>query len=122
MPPPSSTSNECSCLLLGVHFRTPPFGDLIVHSTFARQLLSTMAGQGDAESIPDRNDFTPAESIDSEFCNENDPLGIAEPTTSLLAPWPGSTFTIRSVSSGRVLTLLNGQIVLTQPSSQGSIY
>ena len=84
--------------------------------------------QADAESIPDCDDFTvytantPPETVVSESLNDNDPLGSAKPSTSLLVPWPGSTFIIRSASSGHVLTLLDGQIVLTQPGSRGSIY
>ena len=37
-------------------------------------------------------------------------------------PGPGFTFIIRSVSCGRVITLLNGQTVLTQPGGCGSIH
>lgn len=39
-----------------------------------------------------------------------------------LVLWPGSTFIIRSVSSGHVLTLLDRQIVLIQPGGRGFIY
>ncbi|KFY29347.1 hypothetical protein V493_02396 [Pseudogymnoascus sp. VKM F-4281 (FW-2241)] len=37
-------------------------------------------------------------------------------------PWPGSTFIIRSVSSGRVITLLNGDVELSAPGGRGSIH
>lgn len=37
-------------------------------------------------------------------------------------PGPGSTFIIRSVSCGRVITLVDGRIVLTQPGGRGSIH
>ncbi|KIX08704.1 uncharacterized protein Z518_03361 [Rhinocladiella mackenziei CBS 650.93] len=37
-------------------------------------------------------------------------------------PWPGSTFVIRSVSCGRVLTLLDGKIVLAHRDNRGSIH
>ena len=50
-----------------------------------------------------------------------DPLDDQEPSSSLV-PWPGSTFIIRSVSTGHVLTLLDGQVVLKKPGSRGSIY
>ncbi|KAG8531236.1 uncharacterized protein KY384_004594 [Bacidia gigantensis] len=40
----------------------------------------------------------------------------------LLVPWPGSTFLIRSVVSGNVITLLNGKVQLSKPGGQGSIY
>ena len=39
----------------------------------------------------------------------------------LLVPWPGSVFNIRCVSSGRLLILLNGQIVLTKSDDYGSV-
>lgn len=37
-------------------------------------------------------------------------------------PRPGFTFIIRSVSCGRVITLRDGQIVLTQPGGCGSVH
>ncbi|KAH8588121.1 hypothetical protein B0O99DRAFT_525690, partial [Bisporella sp. PMI_857] len=37
-------------------------------------------------------------------------------------PWPGSTFIIRSISSGHVITLLNGEVVLAPPGGRGSIH
>lgn len=37
-------------------------------------------------------------------------------------PCPGSTFIIRSTASGRVLTLLDGQVVLAAPGGRGSIH
>ncbi|KAI9720812.1 MAG: hypothetical protein M1812_002651 [Candelaria pacifica] len=43
------------------------------------------------------------------------------PNPSLI-PWPNSTFIIRSISSGHVLTLLGGRVVLTQPGNRGSIH
>lgn len=41
-------------------------------------------------------------------------------TSSFLVPWPGSTFIIRYVASGQVMTLLDGSIVLTRPGGRGS--
>ena len=64
---------------------------------------------------------TPPETIAPEPLNDQDPSGGAE-ATSYLVPWPGSTFIIRSVSSGHVITLLGGEIVLTQLGGRGSIY
>ncbi|KAL2044107.1 hypothetical protein ABVK25_012463 [Lepraria finkii] len=64
---------------------------------------------------------TPPESIATDVLNHQDPLGGAEPS-SYLVPWPGSTCIIRSVSSGHVITLLDGQIKLTQPGGRGSIH
>lgn len=67
---------------------------------------------------------TPPETVAADLLDDGDPLWDAEPDSSLV-PWPGSTFTIRSVSSGRVLTLLDGQIELIQPpllGGRGSIH
>ncbi|KAL9046133.1 MAG: hypothetical protein Q9214_000953 [Letrouitia sp. 1 TL-2023] len=64
---------------------------------------------------------TPPESIDT-FLGDRDTLNGTEPSSPFLVPWPGSTFIIRSVSSGKLLTLLDGQLVLAQPGSQGSIH
>ena len=64
---------------------------------------------------------TPPETVATDVPDHQDPLGGAEPS-SCLVPWPGSTYIIRSVSSGHVITLLDGQIVLTQPGGRGSIH
>ena len=61
---------------------------------------------------------TPPETVAAD---DYDSSGSAKPDFSLV-PWPGFTFIIRSVSSGDVLTLLEGQVVLTQPGGQGSIH
>ena len=37
-------------------------------------------------------------------------------------PWPGSTFMICCASSGRVITLRDGRVVLAEPGSWGSMY
>ena len=65
--------------------------------------------------------YTPSETITPDLLDEHDPLGGAEPS-SYLVPWPSSTFIIRAISSGHVLTLLDGQIILTQPGGHGSIH
>ena len=64
---------------------------------------------------------TPPETVVDNFLDNQDPLGGPAPSP-FLVPWPDSTFIIRSVSCGRVLTLLDGQITLTEQGSRGSIY
>lgn len=66
---------------------------------------------------------TPAETVAADMLlDELDPLGGASASSSSV-PWPGSTFIIRDTSSGQVLTLLDGQIVLTRPGGgRGSIH
>lgn len=64
--------------------------------------------------------FTPPQSFTTETPDDKDPLQGDATTESLLVPSPGSTFIIRSVLCGRVITLLDGQIVLISPGSLGS--
>ena len=64
---------------------------------------------------------TPPETVAADLLDDHDPLGGAE-QGSYLVPWPGSTFIIRSVPSGHVIALLDGQITLTQPGGPGSIH
>src|SRR2546421_11330502 len=63
---------------------------------------------------------TPPETESGDL-DDQDPLGGAHPS-SFSVPWPGSTFIIRSVSSGKVLTLLDGQVVLGLLGGRGSIH
>lgn len=76
----------------------------------------------DPSPVPDLDDdstdtivATPPESVVGDTLNDPNP-------TSASIPWPGSTFIIRSISSGRVITLLDGQIVLASPGGRGSIH
>lgn len=64
---------------------------------------------------------TPPTTIAADPQDDHDPLGGAEPH-SYLVPYPKSTFIIRSISSGHVITLLNGHIKLTKPGGRGSIH
>ncbi len=79
--------------------------------------------QIDSKLMSDRDDstiyttITPPETAAADILDHHDPFGSAEPSF-FLVPWPGSTFVIRSVSSGHVITLLDGQIMLTQPGDR----
>lgn len=65
---------------------------------------------------------TPPETIiDDNLLDTEDPL-TDNPLTSSSVPWPGSTFIIRSASSGKVLTLVDGKIILASAGSRGSIH
>jgi hypothetical protein len=64
---------------------------------------------------------TPPESVATDLLDDHDPCGGAKPSSSSV-PWPGSTFIIRSVSSGDVITLRDGQVVLDRPGSRGYIH
>ena len=83
--------------------------------------------QVDPKPIPDPDNSTvytaatPPETVAADFLDDHDPFGSAEPSSSSV-PWPGSTFIIRSVSSGHVITLLGGQILLARPGGRGSIH
>jgi hypothetical protein len=50
-----------------------------------------------------------------------DPLNGTYPD-AFSVPWPGSTFIIRSVSCGKVITLLEGKIMLAPLGGRGSIH
>ncbi|KAI9730606.1 MAG: hypothetical protein M1818_008088 [Claussenomyces sp. TS43310] len=77
----------------------------------------------DPESTPSSNDSrvrgaaTP-ESVAPDILDDHNPLGGAEPSAASV-PWPGSTFIIRSVSSGHIMTLRGGQIMLAQLGGRG---
>jgi hypothetical protein len=65
---------------------------------------------------------TPPETVaDDDFLNDEDPFSNTESSSSSV-PWPGSTFLIRCASSGHVITLLDGRIVLASPGNRGSIH
>ena len=77
-------------------------------------------GNPDPILEPD-DDSTISLATPTETTAADDPFGTTKPS-SFLVPWPGSTFIIRCVSSGQVITLLDGQTVLTQLGSRGSIH
>jgi hypothetical protein len=64
--------------------------------------------------------MTPPETV-ADFLEENDPLGTSKLSSSSV-PWPGSSFFIRSASSGHVLTLCDGQVMMLPPGGRGSIH
>jgi hypothetical protein len=82
--------------------------------------------QVDPKPIPDPDDSTvytattPPETVAADLLDDYDPLGGAKISSSSI-PWPGSTFMIRSVDSGQVITLLDGQILLAWQGGRGSI-
>ena len=86
-----------------------------------------VVNQDDPKPIPDQDsstictDITPPETVVTDPLNDHEMFGRAE-LSSLLVPWPGSIFIIRCVTSGRVITLLDGQIALNAPGGRGSIY
>ena len=59
------------------------------------------------------------ETAAGDLQDDADSIGSAKPSSSSV-PWPGSTFIIRSISSGLVITLKGGQIVLAEPGSGGN--
>jgi hypothetical protein len=66
--------------------------------------------------------FTPHTTVKNE---DHDSLeyGYDKPKTpSSSVPWPGSTFIIRCVSTGEVITLLKGEVVMARPGGPGSIH
>jgi hypothetical protein len=63
---------------------------------------------------------TTPESVAADLVDDHDHTEDARPSSSV--PWPDSTFIIRSVSSGHVITLYGGQVMLAPPSGRGSIH
>ena len=97
-------------------------------STQTNQSAAIMVlNQVDPDSIPDDDDSTftattpPETEAGADLLDDHGLFRGAEPS-SFLVPWPGSTFIIRSVLFGDVLTLLDGQVMLTQSDGRGSIY
>lgn len=81
----------------------------------------------DAKPISDIDDnptiytpTTPPETIATSHPEDDSHFDPTKPSSSI--PWPGSTFILRNPSSGRVLTLLDGQVVLASPGGRGCIY
>lgn len=55
--------------------------------------------------------------VDASTMTDREPSKKTRPP---LLPWPGSTYIIRLISSGKVLSLLNGQVMLTARDGMGS--
>ncbi|KUJ24435.1 uncharacterized protein LY89DRAFT_679577 [Mollisia scopiformis] len=80
----------------------------------------------DPKPISDRDDSTrgvntPPETIADDFLNDHDPLGTPKLSNSSV-PWPGSTFIIRCAITGKVITLVDGKIIIAPPGGRGAIY
>lgn len=75
----------------------------------------------DSDDSTVNNAMTPPESVAADFLENQDPLDDVKLSPSSV-PWPGSTFIIRSVLSGHVLTLCDGQVVMASPGTRGSIH
>ncbi|KAL5344726.1 hypothetical protein ACLOAV_010418 [Pseudogymnoascus australis] len=76
--------------------------------------------QFDSESISDRDNstiYTPTTTSDTFTADLSE-----DHDQSSGVPSHDSTFIIRSVSSGHVITLLDGQVVLAPPGGRGSIH
>ncbi|KAL1616423.1 hypothetical protein SLS56_011414 [Neofusicoccum ribis] len=61
--------------------------------------------------------ITPPESVAADVQNDHDCFKPTE--ISVTIPRPGNTYLIRSASSGEVITLLDGKIILAQPDGRG---
>lgn len=72
----------------------------------------------DHDDSTDYTVTTPPETVADDLMDDRNLIGGA---SSFSVPWPGSIFNIRCISSGHVITLLEGQIVLNQPGGRGSI-
>src|ERR1700744_5628328 len=64
---------------------------------------------------------TPPETV-ADLLDADDPLGDPSRTAASWVPWPGSTYILRCASSGRVVTLLDGPVVLAASGGRGCIH
>jgi hypothetical protein len=65
---------------------------------------------------------TPPSTIAPSTIADDDGPAHQGASISFSVPWPGNTFIIRDMSSGNVLTLLDGQVVLSPLGGRGSIH
>lgn len=63
---------------------------------------------------------TPPETVINDEIDDLDPLTSTTFTSSI--PWPTQTFLIRCASSGNLLTLRDGEVILASPNGRGSIH
>jgi hypothetical protein len=86
---------------------------------------SHLIGLSDADNSTIYTAKTPPETVTSDLVEEKEQPLIKPSTSSSSVPWPGSTYIIRSTStstSGHVITLLEGQVLLEEPGGRGSSY
>lgn len=76
--------------------------------------------QFDSESVSDPDNSTTYTPTTTSDTFTEDPPEYHDQSSG--APSHGFTFIIRSVSSGQVITLLDGQVVLAPPGGPGSIH
>ena len=74
--------------------------------------------EDDEESTICGATFTPPQTVVADL-DDHDWSSNASP---FLVPWPGSLCIIRSVSSGQAITLLEGNVLLTEPGGHGSTH
>ena len=91
------------------------------------QRLKIMSlGQVEPKPISERDDstvyntLTPPGTVADYDEGHNPTPGTG--ATSSSVPWPGSTFIIRSTTSGHVITVLDGKVTLAPPGGRGSIH
>jgi hypothetical protein len=75
----------------------------------------------DTENSTIHTAITPPEIVVNDLLDDLDPLSQPKLSASSV-PWPGSTFIIRSVTSGDVITLRDGKVVLDRPGSRASFH
>lgn len=104
----------CRLLYFDLH-RAANTPDIMAH----KQVSGQPALDSDNSTI--MTPSTPPESIAEDALQGDIPCHNSN-QSSFSVPWPGSTFTISSVSSGQVLTLIDGQVILASPGRRGSIH
>jgi hypothetical protein len=88
--------------------------------TLMSDLKRSVDSDADTHSLINNSFNTPATSDYSptEIMEEVNSVDATQPISSSV-PWPSSTFIIRYSKTGEVLTLVDGQLVLTKPGGRG---
>jgi hypothetical protein len=81
------------------------------------QKAASIADSTDNDTSTTFTSATPPETVVGDLHSLDD--DTHNPRASSDIPWPGSTFLIRDISSGHVLTLDHGQVVVTPPGGRG---
>lgn len=74
------------------------------------------------QSSTDITVSTPSESSAHRTEIMDDLESVDSVTIASSVPWPGSLYILRSATTGEVLTLLEGNIVMSKPGGRGSIH
>jgi hypothetical protein len=76
----------------------------------------------ETQSSADITINTPPESSSHRTETMDGPESINSATIASSVPWPGDLYILRSTTTGEVLTLLEGNVIMSKPGGHGSIH